>query len=205
MYVPEPFRVADREPVLDLIDAHPFATLVTVDSGDPIVSHVPITLARAASGWGTLRGHVARGNPHWRHFDGERESLVIFHGPHAYVSSTWYHDPVAPPTWNYAVVHAYGRPRRIEDPAQTGEVLDELLARFEASPARIALTSDRRRALQEGIVAFALEIDRIESKFKLGQNKTSADRAGTVAALEGRGSDAERALAAWTQRITGDG
>ena len=205
MYVPEPFSVSDRELVLDLIDEHPFATVVTFDAARPLVSHVPITLTRDASAWGTLRGHVARANSHWRHFDGEWESLVIFHGPHAYVSPSAYADKAAPPTWNYAVVHAYGRPGRIEDPARAAALLDELVTRFDANPSSLALTAQRRRALQKGIVAFEFEIERVESKFKLGQNKTPADRVGTVAALEDRGSDAEMALAAWTRRITGDG
>jgi transcriptional regulator len=222
MYIPEAFSVSEREPVLDLIDAYPFATVVTVVAGpDPdadvdaqgdrregaepprlLVSHVPVTLCRDASGWGTLLGHVARGNPHWQHFDGECESLVIFQGPHAYVSPRWYAEPAAPPTWNYAVVHAYGKPRRIEDPARTAALLEELVARFESSPSELALSGDRRRALQKGIVAFELEIERVEPKFKLGQNKTAVDRAGTVAVLEG-GGDEERALAFWTRRITG--
>jgi transcriptional regulator len=212
MYVPEPFNVSDREAVLDLIDAHPFATLITFDVEEPIVSHVPVTLARPAlrpdrvdREWGVLRGHVARANPHWRCFDGERETLVIFHGPHAFVSPIAYDEPDAPPTWNYAVVHAYGRPKRIEDPETTTAMLDELIARFEPKPGELTLSGDRRLALEKGIVGFDLEIERLEAKFKLGQNKTAADRAGTIAALESRGSDTERDLAAWTRRITGEG
>jgi transcriptional regulator len=205
MYVPGPFCVTDREAAFDLIDAHPFATVVTIDGGEPVVSHVPVIHERRVGSFGVLRGHVARGNPHWRIFEGKRQTLVIFHGPHAYVSPTAYAEPEAPPTWNYAVVHAAGRATRIDDPARTSALLDDLIARFEARPEALALPADRRRGLEQGIVGFELEIERLQAKFKLGQNKTPDDRAGTVAALEARGGDIEGDLAAWTRRITGDG
>ncbi len=198
MYVPTPFQAPDREAVLDLIEAAPFATVIT--PGDELnVSHVPLSLTRSATGWGTLRGHLARGNPHWRCFEGARESLLIFHGPHAYVSPSWYAEPAAPPTWNYAVAHAYGRPALIEDASRTAALLDELLARYEPEP--LALSDPARQALERGIVGFELVIDRVEAKFKLGQNKSPADRAGAIAALDEQG-DVERDLAAWTRRLT---
>ena len=198
MYVPTPFQSSDREAILDLIEAAPFATVITT-GGEPAVSHVPVSLTRSETGWGTLRGHMARGNPHWRLLDGARQSLLIFHGPHAYVSPSWYEEPAAPPTWNYAVAHAYGRPAILEGGPRTAALLDELLARYEREP--LALSEAARRSLERGIVGFELAIERVEAKFKLGQNKTAADRAGTVAALEKQG-DVERDLAAWTRRLT---
>lgn len=202
MYVPSPFEVRERAVVYDLIEAAPFATVVTADA-ELAVSHLPVSLQRPPAGttsWGTLRGHVARGNAHWRLFDGAHETLVVFHGPHAYVSPRSYADTAAPPTWNYAVVHAYGRPLRVQDEPRKRAHLDELVSRFETQA--LELSEEARQRLEQGIVAFELEIERIEAKFKLGQNRTPADRAGTVAALEG-GGDLERQLAALTRRLTG--
>lgn len=205
MYVPDVFRVSDREAVFDLIDAHPFATLVSVCEGETSVSHVPITLARADSGWGTLRGHVARANPHWRRFDGERESLVIFHGPHAYVSPSAYAAGPAVPTWNYAVVHAYGRAVAVGDRRRTAALLDELVSRHEPGGGPLDVPEGFRRSLEKGIVAFELVVERLDAKFKLGQNRSAADRAGTVAMLEQQGGETASLLAAWTRRIAGVG
>jgi transcriptional regulator len=203
MYVPPPFRAHDREAILDLVDAYPFATLVTPDPAGVDVSHVPLQLVRADDGWGRLLGHVARANPHWQRFDGVRESVAIFQGPHAYVSPTWYASPGSPPTWNYAVAHAWGRPVRLDAERSRG-VLDVLVARYE-SGAPLALPDPIRRSLERAIVAFELPIERVEAKFKLGQNKDACDRDGTVAALERDGGALERELAAWTRRITGAG
>lgn len=197
MYVPPPFQAPDRESVLDLIEAAPFATLVSFGA-EPWVSHLPLALTRRSGAWGSLAGHVARANPHAERFDGRQQALAVFHGPHAYVSPGWYADPEAPPTWNYAVVHAYGRPRRVDDPARRGGLLDALVARYEEAP--LALTGPARRALERAIVAFEFEIERVEAKFKLGQNRSPADRAGTLDALE-RGGEVERELAAWTRRL----
>jgi len=210
MYVPELFRCGDRDAVLDLLDAYPFATLLTVaptqdpgaDASGIAVSHIPLLLERADGSWGRLLGHVARGNPHWQLFDGERESVAIFHGPHAYVSPTWYASKESPPTWNYAVVHAWGRPRRLAG-ADPSAVLDQLVARHERGPEPFALSEPVRRSLERAIVAFELPISRVEAKFKLGQNKQAPDRDGTVVALERDGSELAHELAAWTRRITG--
>jgi len=213
MYLPAPFRHDDDQAIFDLIESAPFATVVTPPAraqalegsaeADMMVSHLPIALRRLGGGRAELRGHLARGNGHWRHFDGLRESLLIFHGPHAYVSPSWYDEPAAPPTWNYVVVHVHGRPRCIDSGAETVELLDELVGRYEQKP--LALSATARRALERGIVGFELGfelgVDRVEAKFKLGQNKSPGDRGGTVAALESAG-DVERELAAWTRRLT---
>lgn len=200
MYVPEPFRADDRATVLEVIDAYPFAALITPEGGDVMISHVPLLLSRRERGWGVLSGHVSRANPHWRRFDGERGCVAVFLGPHAYVSPSWYAEGPAVPTWNYLVVHAYGRPTLREDPRETSAHLDELVARHEAAGA-IDVPESFRRSLEKGIVGFQLEIERVEAKFKLGQNRSEDDRAGTIRALEQAG---ETELAAWTRRITAD-
>ena len=200
MYVPPAFESPDRSATLDLIEASPFATVVT--AGTPLqVSHVPVFLERDpdGQGWGLLEGHLARRNPHWECFDGERETLFLFHGPHAYVSPHSYARNEAPPTWNYAVVHAYGRPTVRQGAEELASHVDALVERFESRP--LTLSEPAREGLLRGIVGFEARVERVEAKFKLGQNRSAADRRGTVDALE-RGDSVERELAAWTRRLT---
>ncbi|HVF35242.1 MAG TPA: FMN-binding negative transcriptional regulator, partial [Candidatus Saccharimonadia bacterium] len=106
LHVPPAFAVEDRHSLDQLVDEHPFATLVTPATPEPHLSHVPLL---REPGRDALVGHFARANPHWQHATGTT-SIAIFHGPHAYVSPTWYAQPVdAVPTWNVATVHVHGR------------------------------------------------------------------------------------------------
>lgn len=200
MYVPRPFAETDPERLRALIGAHGFATLVSVLDGAPFATHVPLLLDPARGPHGTLSGHVARANPHWRAFDGRTPALAIFHGPHAYVSPRWYRSAGQVPTWNYEVVHAFGTPRVVEDPAAVRALLAGLSARYEAgadapwSPA--GLPERVADGLQRAIVAFELPVERLEGKRKLSQNKAPADRAGVVAGLRAAGDPASLAVAA---------
>jgi transcriptional regulator len=107
------------------------------------------------------------------------DSLAIFHGPHAYISPTWYIDQPAVPTWNYAVVHAYGHPRVIDDDARVTAMLDDLIDVYESGEStqwRAQLPDDFRAMMERGIVAFEMPITRVEGKFKLGQNRSREDQ-----------------------------
>jgi transcriptional regulator len=129
MYIPKAFHVSDRS-VLDAFITHnSFATLVSTVDGTLYATHLPLIFDRTPSSPGVLLGHVARANPHWRAFDGHQEALAIFHGPHAYISPSWYATSPAVPTWNYAVVHAYGVPHVVEDDAWLAHLVDRLVAR----------------------------------------------------------------------------
>ena len=128
MYVPKHFAEDDPATLRAYIEANPFATIVTMLDGELIATHVPVLLDGDAAAGGTLVGHVARANPHWRAFDGVTESLVIFAGPHAYVSPAWYTETPAVPTWNYTAVHVYGVAKAIEDPEAILPVIDRLIA-----------------------------------------------------------------------------
>jgi transcriptional regulator len=146
---------------------------------------------------------VARANPHWRSFDPPGMSLAIFHGPHAYISPSWYAGEMAAvPTWNYAVVHVYGKPQVISDPVQTREIIDRLIARYEPpAPAWLdRLTEERYDQLLRAIVAFETPIERIEGKFKFGQNRSEADQLGALHGLEESESAEAAALAALVRR-----
>lgn len=190
MFIPGSFRIDDRDTLLAFIKRYGFATLVSTDAaGVPTATHVPLLLDREA---GVLLGHIARANPHWELF-GDRESLAVFHGPHAYISPSWYTVGPAVPTWNYAAVHVYGVPTVI-DADRTADVVDRLVTKYEKprqNPWTGELPEDYRRRLLAGIVGFELPLTRIEGKFKLGQNRSADDRAGTVAGLRADGGEGE--------------
>jgi transcriptional regulator len=200
VYVPPAFSPRERASIARLLHDHPFATLVTPAAAEPLISHLPLLYVADCEPHGTLLGHFARANPHWREARG-RESIAVFHGPHAYVSPSWYAEPdVAVPTWNYATVHAHGTVEVVEDPAGARSILDALIHRFEAgreAPWEFRMDEARRDALVGAIVAFRMRIRRVDAKFKLSQNRAVADRARIAAALEQEGHADATATAAW--------
>jgi transcriptional regulator len=206
MYLPKTFEVTDLSTLHEFIETYSFGTLVTVAGEQPIATRLPLFLDRTSGRQGTLLGHVARANPQWRSFDGDRQCLAMFDGPHAYVSPSWYASSPAVPTWNYATVHVYGIPRPIHDADQLSALVDRLVGAYEAGmpqPWPGALPADFKAAMLKAIVGFAIEIDRIEGKFKMGQNRPAEDRIGTVARLESSSDPAARAMAQLTRKHLG--
>ena len=200
VYTPSHFEITERAAIARLMHDHPFATLVTPGAPEPQISHVPLLLLPGCEPHGTLIGHMARANPHWRSVAGT-ESIAIFHGPHAYVSPTWYAEPEkAVPTWNYAVVHAAGTLDIVDDPLETRRILEALVHRFEANratPWEFAMPQPQRDALVGAIVAFRMRIRRLNGKFKLSQNRPPLDRARVAAALDAEPYADAAAVAAW--------
>lgn len=198
MHIPSAFEETRRETLFDLIEANPFAPLVGVAGGAPVATHLPFLLDRAAGPGGTLYAHMARANPHWRAFDGTAEALAVFSGPHAYVSPRWYAPGNAVPTWNYAVVHAWGTPRIVDDLAAVRRQQEALVAAFEGPEGwrmdgQPAAYLD---AMLEAIVAFEIPLARLEGKFKLSQNRPEGDRRRVADALAAGEDGNGRALAA---------
>lgn len=198
MYIPKDFEEA-RLPVLhNMMRANSFATLVSADaSGVPVATHLPVMLDDSRGEFGTLIAHVARANPHWQAFDASRGALVIFTGAHGYISPSWYTTERAVPTWNYVAVHAYGRPRLIEDPAQVLRMLGELVATYESgqeTPWRLdSAPAEYIAAMARAIVAFEIPIDRLEGKAKLSQNRPD-DIENVIAVLTAQGDAGSIAL-----------
>ena len=195
MYIPDPFRIEDPALLLPLIERYSFATLVTVEHGSPYATHLPLLLRREPD---RLVGHMSRANPQWRGLTQQREVLALFQGPHAYVSPSWYASTPNVPSWNYAVVHAYGEARLLEDPAEVLALLQDTVQRYEAAfekPWQLEAAGDYVERLRSGIVAFELRLTRLEGNFKLSQNKREPDHSGVVAALEASGDTLERELA----------
>ena len=188
MYIPHHFQVEDPAPLFDLMRQFSFATLVSTHEGTPVAAHLPFMLRPDAGPNGTLLGHMARANPQWRSFDPECEVLTIFQGDHAYISPAWYLQHPSVPTWNYAVVHAYGLPRIVEDPDAVKRMLQELVHQHESgfqTPWQMDLPPDYEANMIKGIVAFEITLTRLEGKFKLSQNRGAPDRQGVITALGG--------------------
>ena len=201
MYVQPSFGEADPEKLLALAARYPFATVITPGPDELWVSHVPL-LVRRRGGAVVLAGHLARANAHWQAMEGGTgaRTTAVFHGPHAYISPTWYATSPAVPTWNYVVVHAVGQTRVHHDGQELGELLRELTEQYEGrqagawSPDR--LPADYAQSMRGAIVGFEIAVDRLEGKIKLSQNRSAEDRRGVEAALEAQMSEDSRAVAA---------
>jgi transcriptional regulator len=191
MYIPNSFREDDPALLHELMRQYNFAILVTQHEGAPFATHLPFLLDAERGPHGTLLAHMARANPQWRSFVSGQPALVVFQGPHAYISPSWY-EPSAPsvPTWNYAAVHAYGVPRIMEERdalrAMLGRLVDTHEAMFER-PWRMELPEDYLDHMMRAIVGFEIEIARLEGKFKLSQNRPVADQRHVVEALAASG------------------
>jgi transcriptional regulator len=202
MFVPPAFAETDPAVMLDFVEAHPLGALVVASPDGLAAMHLPLVVDRTAGAHGTLRGHVARANPHAR-ADGAA-ALVIFTGPQAYVSPGHYpskarHGRVVP-TWNYVAVHAHGALRVIDDAAYVMRNVEALTARHEA-PRPLPWTvgdapAEWVRALLASTVGVEVEIARLEGKWKMSQNRPAEDIDGVVAGLGASTDPRERAVAA---------
>ena len=205
MYTPESFKVDDLQTMYADMERWNFATLITPEvTGELQVTHLPLLLKRDAGGLGVLAGHMAKANAHWKAFGAGRESLAVFHGPHAYISPRWYGTDAAVPTWNYVVVHAFGTPRLVQGSEDMTAHLRRLIHHHEGTgpqswrPER--LPHETFAALVKAIVCFEMPILRIEGKAKLGQNRSPRDIAGLVQGLRATDSAVNHELAQVTQR-----
>lgn len=189
LYVPAHFRPADEAQMLALIERHAFGTLVSTGPAGLQVSHIPFLPERGDDGRLRLLAHLARANPHGEGLERATEVVAIFQGPHGYVSPGWYENHPAVPTWNYAVVHAYGKVRPMDE-AQLHDLVVRLSNTYEAGrekPWRASeLPAPFVGALLSAIVGFELEVERLEGKFKLSQNRP-AEIPRVIAALEREG------------------
>ncbi|MDD2160940.1 FMN-binding negative transcriptional regulator [Pseudomonas sp. MIL19] len=203
MYTPPAFRQNDLAQLHQQINACPLATLVNQGANGLQASHLPLLLATDEGEFGTLYGHFARANPHWRELL-QGETLAIFQGPQAYISPAWYPSKAehgkAVPTWNYIAVHARGQAQLIEDREGLLQLVSRLSAQHEAGREQPWAVSeaptDYIDTMLRAIVGFALPIQRLEGQWKLSQNRTAADRDGVHKGLSASPVAADQALAA---------
>lgn len=196
MYIPASFAEPDRVILHNFMSQHSFATLVTNAGGEMIASHLPLLLDSEVGEAGRLVGHMARANSQWRRVDGQ--ALVVFSGPHAYISPSWYETAGTVPTWNYVAVHAYGNLQIIEDRDELLDILRRSVSTYEAprpEPWRFDASEPHVDNLLKAIVGFRIEITRIEGKWKLGQNHPEERRREVIRALFDAPDDDSRAIA----------
>ncbi|HYA28727.1 MAG TPA: FMN-binding negative transcriptional regulator [Acidobacteriota bacterium] len=191
IYLPAFFDESRPEVLQQLINERPLGTLVTLGAAGLSANHIPFEYDSVPSRWGTLRGHVARANPVWHEFSKEIDALVIFHGPSSYISPSWYPTKATTgevvPTYNYAVVHAYGPLRIIDDPIWLRRLVSGLTSRFEAKMAAPWQISDAPESFIEkqlqAIVGIEMVVSKLVGKWKVSQNRPAIDRAGVVSEL----------------------
>jgi transcriptional regulator len=185
MYVPTVFEETDQGKLHDFIESYNFALLVSAPGDVPVATHLPMLLERDTGPHGCLVGHMARANPQWQGL-ADQQVLVVFSGPHVYVSPSWYEADNVVPTWNYVAVHAYGTFRLVEDTDELTRTLTSSVATFERSrpkPWVLDTSTAYFQKLLAGVVGFRVEISRLEGKWKLNQNHPEERRHKVLRAL----------------------
>ncbi|WP_019240442.1 MULTISPECIES: FMN-binding negative transcriptional regulator [Bacillus] len=169
MYIPKHFEINDSNIIYDFIERYGFATLFSQHNGEPYATHLPLLLSKDKS---TLYGHFARPNKQWE--DAENQQvLVVFQGPHCYISPSWYETTKAVPTWNYVAIHLYGKMEILEDDKVIFDSLNESVNKYESPESPYSLNEVEPRFIEgmsKGIVAFKIKITKVEAKAKLSQN-----------------------------------
>lgn len=186
MYIHKLNREENREKILDFLRQNEFATLVTYDGERPVASHLLMEIVEEGENL-LVNGHMSKANSLWKTFEKNSEVLVVFQGPHTYVSPTWYNH-VNVPTWNYQSVHIYGKPRLITERREAYGLLKRLINRHEAnSHYRLeTLPQDFVEKEMRGIVAFQIEVTRMDANYKLSQNRDDENYQSIVSHLENR-------------------
>ena len=187
LYIPKAHLVEDRKFLHDFMDEFAFVDLITASPALRI-THIPVLLDRSAGQYGTIHGHIARSNEQTKAFDGKQEAVIVFHGPQGYISPAWYAKREAVPTWNFAVVHATGKLKPVTEPKALHAFLARLIDKFESYQGTdydfSKLPESYVGGMLGGIVGFTMEVEQLEGKFKLGQERSEGDRAGILSHLQ---------------------
>jgi transcriptional regulator len=207
MYTPKFNQVSDRSLLIEGMQVYSFAILIgplaSIENSSPHhATHLPLVV-KDEGAHGVLEGHFAKANPHWQSL-ANRETLVVFPGPHSYVSPSLYAEELSVPTWNYIAIHAYGTLELIEDDAGKDALLWGLIQANDPAYSEQwrNLPEGFRRTMLAGIIGFRIPITRIEGKFKISQNRPEVDRS-AVHAAHAAGTADQQALASWMQRLIG--
>jgi transcriptional regulator len=184
VYIPEFNRQEDRATILAFMRANPFAILVSNVDGIPFATHLPLLIEEAGDQI-IIQGHMAKANAHWKSMKEIEESLIIFHGPHAYISPTLYEHRESVPTWDYAAVHVYGEPTLFTDEESLRATLHRMIDTFESSYMTqwSELSEQYQSRMMKHIVGFNIKVKRLEGKFKLSQNRTKGEQARVIQCL----------------------
>ena len=203
MYTPKAFREPDVGANLDFVEQQGFGALISVGAEGPVITHLPVLVDRDRGRLCLLRAHVAKANDHWRSLD-DRPATMVFIGPHCYISAGWYRERKVVPTWNYVAVHLRGTARLVSGVDEARRMVADFVDHFEAgSQHPWAIPEDERElmdGLLNGIVAFTIDVERIDASWKLNQNHAPARRQRVIEALRESGSPDELQIADLMQR-----
>ena len=208
MYIPKHFEQADINKMHELMHANPLATLVTAGSEGLSANHIPLHLTEQAAPYGLLSGHLPRANPLSQEAENELDAVAIFHGPHAYISPSWYASQAETrkfvPTWNYTAVHVHGRIRFIDDATWLRAHLDKFTMQLEAEQSRpwsmADAPADFIEMLLPNLIGIEIVIDKLEGKWKVSQNRSIADRNSAASVLEKSSNSHASAIAELMRR-----
>jgi len=200
VYSPSYNRIEDRAELLAFMRANNFPVLVTGTGGALHASHLPVLVGKTEPL--VLDMHMARNNPQWKEFFDDQEVMVVFSGPHAYVSPRWYEEKERVPTWNYAAVHAYGLPKLNSDRQAKYESQRRLVAAMDPQwlPEFDKLSEKYVTMMLEGIVNFEIAVTRLETRWKLSQNRSRREMELIAGQLDKSSDSVEQALGALTRK-----
>lgn len=201
MYIPKHFKIDDIEEIKNFIIHNDFGTIITTDNNRPVATHTPMMLNEENGEW-TITGHISKGNTQWQTFDDYENTLLIFKGPHAYISSTWYEGENVP-TWNYQSVHLYGRCALLSE-EELREDLVNLIEKHEGQ-SEGGMTwenlSEESQAKIKGIVGFKVIVQEVQAAYKMSQNRNETDYQNVMEALEARHSGHDKEISREMKRI----
>lgn len=194
MYIPKYFKITDEKMAQDVINENSFATLFSQHNGMPFATHLPLILNKENS---YLYGHFARPNPQWQDIKNQTV-LAIFHGPHCYISPSWYETNKAVPTWNYVTVHVYGEVELLEDDNELLGSLHDMVLKYETPESTYRLEdvdAEFLAGMNKGVQGFKIKINRIEGKVKLSQNHSLQRQELVINQLEQKANTDEQQIA----------
>lgn len=200
MYIPKHFTIDDETIIFDLIESFSFATLISQHKGEPYATHLPLILNKEER---VLYGHFARANEQWKDAR-DQKLLVIFQGPHSYISPSWYETNKAVPTWNYVAIHVYGELEIIDDNNVIFKTLDDMVKKYERPESDYNLNivePSYIEGMSKGIVPFKINISKIEAKAKLSQNHPVERQKLIIQQLEHSYSENDNLIAALMKKI----
>lgn len=193
MYTPSSFKEENPDVLFELIEEHNFGIIFSQHQDQPEATHLPFLVHRQKGKQGTLIAHFAKANKHWKKLDEAKDVLVVFQGPHSYISPAWYKNRAEVPTWNYATVHVFGKPKVIEDAAELNKMVKEL-THFHEDQENTGWKLDEVPKKDyntdlKAIVGLEIEISKMEGKFKFNQNKSDKDQKSVIANMDDLGRD----------------
>ncbi|MBO6622758.1 MAG: FMN-binding negative transcriptional regulator [Balneola sp.] len=191
MYTPSSFKEENPDVLFDLIEEHNFGIIFSQHEDQPEATHLPFLVHRKKGTYGTLIAHFAKANKHWKKLDESKDVLILFQGPHSYISPAWYENRAEVPTWNYATVHVFGKPKIIEDPVELNKMVKKLTHFHEGQEnTDWKLNEVPKKEYNtdlKAIVGLEIEISKMEGKFKFNQNKSDMDQKSVIAKMDDLG------------------